>query len=470
MYGIFLVFVLSCSGIIYSNDLDNLANAFKNISEQRISEEDQAKLNQSLLQAIHKGTTSIHKSTTLKVASLIKKGANINIQNKDGQTPLMYSIIRCSPDLTKLLIEKGANINIQNKQGQTPLMFSIARDYPDLTKLLIEKGAQLDLQDDDYGKTALLVAIDWLGFTEDILKTAKYLIEHGTNLELRDKNGKTALMNTIARGYLEHDYLELAQYLIDKGARLDIKDNNDSTLLHAAIRTGNSSDEKLNEEQLNLIRYFIDKGLDVNAKDKDGQTPLFYAVKKYNYTGSNAEYFLNIIRMLLAHNAAFKIGDNTYQLASLYPTVKALFDDIVAYKAAVEKNKLYAGNNALEETILKNRTGEPAFNQYPWQKLGILTKYEWLTLALLNNHIPQIKQCIKQGIFTPFEILKGLALRPYMPLTIFDSLWEQVDKDEKNKLENVAQEAKNQNFLDAITKYNLAQKDFVKPDIKIFYN
>lgn len=48
---------------------------------------------------------------------LIQSGANINLQDCEGNTPIHHAIIKLNSDLTALLLEKGANLSIKNKKG-----------------------------------------------------------------------------------------------------------------------------------------------------------------------------------------------------------------------------------------------------------------------------------------------------------------------------------------------------------------
>eukprot|EP00123_Amoebidium_parasiticum_P016124 comp23300_c0_seq1/m.38249 comp23300_c0_seq1/g.38249 ORF comp23300_c0_seq1/g.38249 comp23300_c0_seq1/m.38249 type:complete len:733 (-) comp23300_c0_seq1:544-2742(-) len=50
---------------------------------------------------------------------LLSKGANINHQNEDGNTPLHHAIIEEATDVAKLLLEKGARVDIENEDGAT---------------------------------------------------------------------------------------------------------------------------------------------------------------------------------------------------------------------------------------------------------------------------------------------------------------------------------------------------------------
>ena len=55
--------------------------------------------------------------------ALIDK-ANINEQNKRGETPLMLAIARGDLDLVKQLLNRNAELNIKNKAGQSTLAWA----------------------------------------------------------------------------------------------------------------------------------------------------------------------------------------------------------------------------------------------------------------------------------------------------------------------------------------------------------
>ena len=91
------------------------------------------------------------------IKKLIEKGANINLKDEHGNTPLHYAVQHISPnmvDIVRLLIESGANVKSQNNDGQTPLHF-VARgdtgtgvEHPitrnvslEVAKLLLSRGA-----------------------------------------------------------------------------------------------------------------------------------------------------------------------------------------------------------------------------------------------------------------------------------------------------------------------------------------
>lgn len=129
----------------------------------------------------------------LKIAQmLIQNGADVNMRrekrdngvaqvtySKDGSTPLIFAIEKDSienPSLSmvQLLIAQGADVNLQNEQGYTPLMASVAHKWGkeskivrcQIAKALLQGGADPAAKD-KRNKTALQYATD-KNFTEMI--------------------------------------------------------------------------------------------------------------------------------------------------------------------------------------------------------------------------------------------------------------------------------------------------------------
>ena len=49
--------------------------------------------------------------------------------------------------VVKLLFEKGADLDSEDRQGQTPLSLATEKGHEAVVKLLLEKGAELDSKD-----------------------------------------------------------------------------------------------------------------------------------------------------------------------------------------------------------------------------------------------------------------------------------------------------------------------------------
>lgn len=76
-----------------------------------------------------------------------KKEVELNVQDDKGYTPLMYAITNHNLNMVKLLVEHGADVNLCNNNGQSPLEIAYLYDSPEITEYLYSKGAK-DLQID----------------------------------------------------------------------------------------------------------------------------------------------------------------------------------------------------------------------------------------------------------------------------------------------------------------------------------
>ncbi len=91
---------------------------------------------------------------------LLDIGANINGKDRDGtdQTPLMKSVNLYS-ELIMLLIEKGAELDLQDSNGNTALHLSVYYNNPDATEILVNARANQQIINNN-GYTPLELAIE----------------------------------------------------------------------------------------------------------------------------------------------------------------------------------------------------------------------------------------------------------------------------------------------------------------------
>ena len=78
---------------------------------------------------------------------LYQKGANLNLKDREGNTPLILAALTRWTDGVATLIRLKAQVNAQNRMGETALLKAVqARDL-DLTKTLLDAGANPDIAD-----------------------------------------------------------------------------------------------------------------------------------------------------------------------------------------------------------------------------------------------------------------------------------------------------------------------------------
>lgn len=71
---------------------------------------------------------------------------SINVQDDDGNTPLIVSAATAQGAICGLLIDKGAEVNLANNAGETALMHAIGQGNAELVEFLLEKGADATLK------------------------------------------------------------------------------------------------------------------------------------------------------------------------------------------------------------------------------------------------------------------------------------------------------------------------------------
>ena len=74
------------------------------------------------------------------VKQFIDEGADVNVKNKVGSTPLLYAAVH--KEIIELLIAKGADVNAKNNKGITPLDVAIMRKHSETADLLRKHGGK----------------------------------------------------------------------------------------------------------------------------------------------------------------------------------------------------------------------------------------------------------------------------------------------------------------------------------------
>jgi len=138
------------------------------------------------------GWTSLMMAASLKdgdevVDLLLRKGADVNKKNNNGQTALHFTASKANLDTAKKLVAAGASARVKDKRQQLSLHRAAAVGSVPMMKLLLENKSPVNATDVD-GMTALHHAV-----CEGHGDAALVLLKTGAEWDKRDRDGKTAL-------------------------------------------------------------------------------------------------------------------------------------------------------------------------------------------------------------------------------------------------------------------------------------
>ena len=110
----------------------------------------------------------------------------INQKTKHGHTPLHTAVRADGPEIVSLLLESGADVNITDTQGWSPLHLAVIRGHSDCVVSILHFGIKVDMM--TRGWTSLHLAA-----LTDRVDIVSLLINGGADTSLINGQGKTAL-------------------------------------------------------------------------------------------------------------------------------------------------------------------------------------------------------------------------------------------------------------------------------------
>ncbi|KAL6702933.1 hypothetical protein ACN47E_000775 [Coniothyrium glycines] len=190
---------------------------------------------------------------------------DLNAQNVNGDTALHELMCRREVPIPILeaLIKRGANVNIDNNWSARPLQMACIYGELEALKVLCQRQTVTEIDDlDDEEDTALhQAAIN--NFTDCV----KFLLEMGANPDIQNKRGRTAIHDVAWQGSKEG-----VEVLLRGGAHSNIMDkHNRNPFFFACLDVSNE------EKALLLLRTLLDQKIpltEINAPTKRHRTPL----------------------------------------------------------------------------------------------------------------------------------------------------------------------------------------------------
>ena len=105
-----------------------------------------------------KGEAAMHIATRRRdsnwIGFLAQHGADMNVGDDRGETPLLIAARLGWLEGTRLLMSIGAGVDRTNKLGETPLIVAVQARQPLVVRVLLENGANPDKRDSAAGYSA----------------------------------------------------------------------------------------------------------------------------------------------------------------------------------------------------------------------------------------------------------------------------------------------------------------------------
>lgn len=263
---------------------------------------------------LHCVAQSIYSKRKQVLEILIRKGAQLNVKNKDFLTPLHVAAENSYYDIMDAILRNGGNVNALDGLGQTCLHRSAREDDVQSCRLLLSHNIDptiISLQ----GYTALQLASenvlkilkdppsDAIDLECQLLEASKagdletvrrivlsnprtvncrdldgrhstplhfasgynrvpvveFLLENGADVHAQDKGGLIALHNSSSYGHFE-----VTELLIKHGANVNAADLWKFTPIHEASAKGKTE----------IVKLLLKHGADPSKKNRDAATPL----------------------------------------------------------------------------------------------------------------------------------------------------------------------------------------------------
>jgi len=131
-----------------------------------------------------------------QASQLIEQASSeeVNSEDHNGNTPLMWACIEGREDLVQVLVEQGANVNMQNYEGETALYHAASMGFHSICSFLLENGANANSVTLDGASPAHTAA------SEGFVTVLGCLARYGAFLGAQDEEGDSVLHYAVRSG------------------------------------------------------------------------------------------------------------------------------------------------------------------------------------------------------------------------------------------------------------------------------
>lgn len=272
------------------------------------------------------------------INELIKVGANVNILDLEGETPLFDCARKAKVEIAKILIINYAKVNLTNNKGETPFHLASSKGDKTFIQLLVENNA-----------------------LANVLTNNKQYPVHYAILA-----GKIDIIKTLLS-------LSNQSFLL-----FDEKKN---SLLHYATQTTNDL----------MIYFLISEGLNPNLLNDNYETPLFNAVRfgtKETVTALlNNDAYIDIKNRHKESPEEYALVYNRYELQTLLVNYQML----PKYERLLRNQAITVATlNRDLQLVLKllNNSKAMRYDKYNFSALDYAKMYNFTEIAKVLKNCP----------------------------------------------------------------------------------
>lgn len=335
--------------------------------------------------AFHWWADGVHEATALSF--LLKSGANVNVMDCYGKTPLHSIAWDGDEVIIKHLINAGADINVEHNGGDTALHICAIGGHVNAVRNLIAAGVNLNIIS-QYRGTALHICAR----CGDII-LARLLLKAGADVTIRDHHGESALHSCALKIFqdtiqmlldrrddilnfailsdysqpapLGGSHLAVLQLLLEAEANAEVRDRYRIETLRKCVLKGyraiveliSDATSCINDTNMNTwtdlymnVRYSCVSGADINMMKIDGEHALIRCAELG---------YLSFVRILIDAGAnvhkSSKSGTALHIAArKVYQAhIEALLKTESNFKMDDKSNSLEASDSCIHEAVVQ---------------------------------------------------------------------------------------------------------------------
>lgn len=238
----------------------------------------------------------------------LEKITNLDYQDSDGRTILMYAAMNGFHYGVEKLLKKGVNVSLVDKQGVNALIYSATLPHIKYMQAVAKETKNINFVAEKVGGCNALHLV--------VINTKKVMFASELSTELKDKG---------------RNFDNLYHLVLDEPSEIDISWNIKNVTVQADSSIGASGlkfegDPVNHQKTMMIVDNLVSLGADINAPDSKGHTPFFLACSgKLNYVAH---------QLLDKHKLDFSITDKA-GYNSLHWAVNT--DDVSLVKKVIAK-------------------------------------------------------------------------------------------------------------------------------------